>query len=245
MEQHEYSLFYDTGCCDMVSRYAAIKSIGKRASKELSGPVTLGGVGNAQITSSHWTYQTKLPIFNGNDSVLSGLYLDQVTVEFSKYYLKGQLEADVRRGYISNGKDLKYFPKLPVFVGGYTDFIIGVKYLGFYPEKVFQLPSGIAIYKSWFRNADGTRSVIGGPHRVFNEIETSHQVNVRSFLTEAFQVRVSSESWCINVAWEVQEGSFKWCSGRYISIQQCWWSKNNTKFVSQKSENVWWYWEHW
>ena len=33
MEQHEYSLFCDTGCCDMVSRYAAIKSIGKRASK--------------------------------------------------------------------------------------------------------------------------------------------------------------------------------------------------------------------
>ena len=33
-EQHEYSLCYDTGCCDMVSQYAAIKSIGKRASKE-------------------------------------------------------------------------------------------------------------------------------------------------------------------------------------------------------------------
>ena len=29
MEQHEYSLFYDTGCCDMVSRYVTIKSIGK------------------------------------------------------------------------------------------------------------------------------------------------------------------------------------------------------------------------
>ena len=33
VEEYEYSLFYDTGCCDMVSRYAAIKSIGKRASK--------------------------------------------------------------------------------------------------------------------------------------------------------------------------------------------------------------------
>ena len=73
VEQHEYSLFYDTGCCDMVSRYAAIKSIGKRASKELSGPVTLGGVGNAQITSSHGTYQVKLPLYNGNDAVLSGI----------------------------------------------------------------------------------------------------------------------------------------------------------------------------
>ena len=44
VEQHKYSLFYDTGCCYMVSGYAAIKSIEKRASKEFSGPVTLGGV---------------------------------------------------------------------------------------------------------------------------------------------------------------------------------------------------------
>ena len=54
----------------MVSRYATIKSIGKRASKEFSGPVTLGGIGNAQITSSHGTYQVKLQLFNGNDAVL-------------------------------------------------------------------------------------------------------------------------------------------------------------------------------
>ena len=137
MEQHEYPLFYDTGCCDMVSRYAAIKSIGKRASKEFSGPVTLG-VGNAQITSSHGTYQVKLPLFNGNDAVLSGVCLDQITVEFPKYLLKGQVEADVRSGYISNGKDPKYLPKLPAFVGGHTDFMIGVKCLRYYPEKVFQ-----------------------------------------------------------------------------------------------------------
>ena len=44
VEQHEYSLFYDSGCCEMVSQYAAIKSIGKRAPKEFSGSVTLGGV---------------------------------------------------------------------------------------------------------------------------------------------------------------------------------------------------------
>ena len=174
VEQHEYSLFYDTGCCDMVSRYAAMKSIGKRATKEFSGPVTLGGLGNAQITSSHGTYQVKLPLFNGNDAVLSGVCLDQITVEFPKYLLKGQVEADVRSGYISNGKDPKYLPKLPAFVRCHTDFMIRAKYLQYYPEKVFQLLSGLAIYKSWFKNADGTRGVIGSPHRVFTEIETSH-----------------------------------------------------------------------
>ena len=71
MEQHEYSLFYDSGYCDVVSKYAAIKSIGKRSSKEFCGPVILGGVGNAEITSSHGTYEVKLPLFSGNDTVLS------------------------------------------------------------------------------------------------------------------------------------------------------------------------------
>ena len=71
----------------MVSQYAAIKSVEKRASKEFSGPATLGGVGNAQITSSHGTYPVKLPLFNGNGAVLSGVYLDQITAEFPKYPL--------------------------------------------------------------------------------------------------------------------------------------------------------------
>ena len=63
-----------------------------------------------------------------------------------------------------------------------------LKYLGYYPEKVFQLPFNLAIYKSWFKNADGTRGVIGPPHRVFTEIETSHQVNVTSFLTDQYKL---------------------------------------------------------
>ena len=53
---------------------------------------------------------------------------------------------------------------------------------------VFQLPSGLAVYKSWFKNADRARGVIGHTYRVFTEIETSHQVNVRSFLTDQYKL---------------------------------------------------------
>ena len=87
----------------MVSRYDAIKSIGKGRSKEFSGPGILGRVDNAKITLSHGTYQVKLLLFNGNDAVLSGVCLKQITVEFPNYPLKGQEEADARNGYISNG----------------------------------------------------------------------------------------------------------------------------------------------
>ena len=33
VEQQQYSLFYDTGCCDLFSRHESITSIRKRASR--------------------------------------------------------------------------------------------------------------------------------------------------------------------------------------------------------------------
>ena len=53
--------------------------------------------------------------------------------------------------------------------------MIGIKYLRYYPEKIFQLPSGLSIYKSWFKNPDGSRGVISGPHEVFTRIESTYQ----------------------------------------------------------------------
>ena len=39
---------------------------------------------------------------------------------------------------------------------------------------IFQLPSGLTIYESVFENADGGRGVIGGPHKIFNNIRIYH-----------------------------------------------------------------------
>ena len=99
VNKKKYSLFYDTGCCDMVSRYAAIKSIGSRAKQESSVPISIGGVGNAQVKSNHGIYQVKLPLFNGSDATFSGVCLDEITVKFPQYSLKGKVEDDIRDGY--------------------------------------------------------------------------------------------------------------------------------------------------
>ena len=97
--------------------------------------------------------------------------MDQITLKSPNHPLKGRVETDIKNKYKSSGGDPKGLPKLPTFVGGHTDFMIGIKYLRYYPEKVFQLPSGLTVYKSYFKNADGSRGVIGGPHKVFSEIE--------------------------------------------------------------------------
>ena len=64
MGQQQYSLFDDTGCCDMVSRYDDIKTIGDRAIQEPPGPISIGGVGNAEIKTTHGIYRVKLPLLN-------------------------------------------------------------------------------------------------------------------------------------------------------------------------------------
>ena len=54
--------------------------------------------------------------------------------------------------------------------------MIGIKYLRYHPEKIFQLPSGLTIYRSIFKNIDGSRGVIGGPHHIFSAIEKQHHL---------------------------------------------------------------------
>ena len=52
----------------MVSRYSAIKRLGRRAEQEYKGPVQLGGVGvNAE--SKYGIYQVKLPLCSGSDAI--------------------------------------------------------------------------------------------------------------------------------------------------------------------------------
>ena len=188
VEKQLYSLFYDTGCCDMVSRYQAVKSIGARASKEISGPISVGGVGNSQIQTSLGIYKVQLPSFNGSEATFSGVCMDQITVKFPQYPLKGKVEDDIKDAYRREGNDPRYLPNLPKFVGGNTDFMLGIKYLRYYPEKIFQLPSGLTIYKSWFLNADGSRGVVAGPHEVFTKIESKYHMNSTTFFSEQYQL---------------------------------------------------------
>eukprot|EP00794_Sanderia_malayensis_P003822 gene3822-biopygen3253 len=49
------------------------------------------------------------------------------------------------------------------------------------------MPSGLTIYKSHFKNADGSYGVIGGPHEVFTQIEKYHHLsNSKSFLSNQY-----------------------------------------------------------
>ena len=171
VDDHQFTIFFDTGCSDMVSRYDAIKRIGGRAKLELKGPTLLGGVGNVKTESKHGIYQVRLPMHNNKNAVLTGVCLDQITNTFPSYPLKGDIQNYITEEYVKYGGKTIDLPGLPEFVGGNVDFMIGSKYMRYHPEPIFTLPSGLTIYKSPFVNVDGTRGVIGGPHPVITQID--------------------------------------------------------------------------
>ena len=77
--------------------------------------------------------------------------------------------------------------------------MVGIKYLKYFPEAVYKLPSGLTIYKSPFISTDGIRGVVGGPH-VFTNIEkycASAQMHMHKHFVE--QVRSVSRGYQVNL----------------------------------------------
>ena len=147
-----------------------------RVNKILDGPLTISGVGDNKTISKHGVYNVRIPLHNGNDANLSGVCLDKITGDFPTYPLK-EVEQDIHRAYASMKNDPKKLPKLPFSVVGDTDLMIGIQYLKYYPKRIFSLPNGLTIYESQFLNSDWSRGLVGGPHRVFTEIQKNLKGN--------------------------------------------------------------------
>lgn len=171
VEGKEMNLFYDSGCFDLCCRKEAVDKLQKmnRANNEVPGPLTITGVGDNKSICQYGIYRLRLNLYNGKDINVSGMCLDKVTSEFPKYNLH-EVQKDIIKEYEAKRIDSKNLPKLPKFVGGATDIMLGITYLKYFPKPVFELPSGLTIYKSEFANVDGSRGVIAGPHHVFNKV---------------------------------------------------------------------------
>ena len=128
----------------------------------------------------HRIYQVKIPLHNGENATMSGVCLEKITATFPSYPLQGEVVQDLIQAFKGTKKRiLKQLPKLQKFVGDDTDFMIGIRYLHYYWQKIFNLPTGLTIYESKFKNIDGTRGILGGPHHVFTEIEKCFYGSVR------------------------------------------------------------------
>ena len=178
VQGEHFNLFYDSGCGDLVCKKSAVDKLAAlgRAERLLPGPITLSGVGDKKTICQEGVYKITLPLSDGSEATMSGLCLDRVTGKFPEFSLK-LAENDIKGHCKKSGNDPKLLPRLPVTVGGETDIMIGIKYLKYFPKQILQLPSGLTIYKSLFKNKNGTEGVVGGPHQSFtNDWEKSGQL---------------------------------------------------------------------
>ena len=159
-----FNLFFDTGCGDLVCKKKAVSELEAMGMAELivPGPIVLGGVGDLKTVSNNGVYKVDIPLHSGNSAIMRGVCLDQVTAEFPVYPLKEKVEPDIISSYKKAGNNPSRLPRLPDSVGGQTDLMLGIKYLKYFPEFVFKLPTGLTIYKSQFVSPDGSRGVVGG-----------------------------------------------------------------------------------
>ena len=90
-----------------------------------------------------------MPLHNGENATMSGVCLEKITATFPSYPLQGEVEQDLIQAFKETKKRIsKQLPKLPKFVGGDTDFMIGISYLRYYLEKIFELLTGLTIFES-------------------------------------------------------------------------------------------------
>ena len=60
----------------------------------------------------------------------------------------------------------------------------------YHPKEVFQLKSGLTIFKPIFHNVDGSLGFVARPHKTFNKINDHHLFHqqIKSFFTSHHQL---------------------------------------------------------
>ena len=138
--------------------------------------------------SQHGIYQVNLTLYDGSHATMSGVCLDNITSKFPLYPLQGKVLNDITNAYKDAGGDPTTLPKIRKSVGGEIDFMIGIKYLMYYPKMIFQLPSGLTIYESVFENANGVRGVKEDLMKFSTTSETIMQKII--FISPSFQTNI-------------------------------------------------------
>ena len=85
INNNKYSIFFNSGYGDFVSRYMAVYSLTSNAFQEHLGPIITGQVGGLTSVSQHGIYKVNIPLHDGTQATMSRVYLDKTTSTFSTY----------------------------------------------------------------------------------------------------------------------------------------------------------------
>ena len=132
-------------------------------------PNALTIVGGDKIYSDHGTFRFNLgPGDNDEYHEIVCIGMNNVTAGFGSYSL-----SEVSREYREHAEPDEKNEVLPEKVGGSkVQLLLGIKNTKLDPVLLKILPSGVAVYRSPFKDVFGSRLIVGGPHKSFKNDPT-------------------------------------------------------------------------
>ena len=76
---NRFTIFYDIGRSELVTRFKAVEKLGKRAAQEYKGPISIDGVGDLKIDSYRGIYTTSGYHFTMEEMQFYKVCLDHIS----------------------------------------------------------------------------------------------------------------------------------------------------------------------
>ena len=121
-------------------------------------------MGGDKVNSNHGTFRFNLgPGDNDEYHEIVFIGMNDVTAGFESYDL-----SKISREYREHAEPSEKDEILPEKVGGSkVQLLLGIKNTKLDPVLLKILPSGVAVYRSPFKDVFGSRLIYGGPHKSF------------------------------------------------------------------------------
>ena len=159
-------MFYDSGCGGAALSDRAAEILHSVCVRE--GPTLLNVAGGTTLKIDRGDESFRLAL-DGSDKMatMTGLRMPDVTSKFPVWDIAGAWE-DVMNELDRNYPAHDPVPPAPATLGGCpVDLMVGIRYIRYFPNLLYMLPSGLGVYKSQFAAPNGETCVLGGPHKTW------------------------------------------------------------------------------
>ena len=133
-------------------------------------------MGGNRIKSNHETFRFNLgPGDNGEFHEIVCIGMNDVTAGFGSYDLS-EISEEYRE---QQAEAVENDAVLPERVGGSrVHLLLGIKNTNLDPVLVKILPSGVAVYRSPFKDIYGSRMIFAGPHKSFTKDDNGVKIEM-------------------------------------------------------------------
>ena len=142
-------------------------------------------MGGDKVNSNHGTFRFNLgPGDNDEYHEIVFIGMNDVTAGFESYDL-----SKISREYREHAEPSEKDEVLPEKEGGSkVQLLLGIKNTKLDPVLLKILPSGVAVYRSPFKDVFGSRLIYGGPHKSFKNDVAGVMMSNAIFLCKQFRM---------------------------------------------------------